>query len=235
MNLGYVPVADLTSREAMIARQKEIRRRQEEAARRLPAQPQEQRAVLAPVPVVEASKVKMIDPLAHLPRSIIRRVAAEYGTTYADIVGSETFAHIICARHAAILAVHKAHPSYSLPKLGRIFSKDHSSIRNALRGPRSAQGRMKQTTGSLSKNAALPKEIIVDIAKKYKISTREITGRDYRPVVLKARVEAIITISAAHPNMTQRQIAQIFDDRAPSAIGQVLKRHTTARIDGVAA
>lgn len=235
MNVDYVPVADLTTAAEMIALQKEIRRRQEEAARRVPAQPLEPRAVLALVPAAEAKRVKLIDPLAHLPRSIIRRVAAEYGTTYANIVGSDVFAHIVCARHAAIRAVHEAHPSYSHKKLGRIFNKDHSSIINALRGPRSTQGKMKQPTGSLNKNADSPKEIIAEIAKKYSISARDIIGREYRAVAIRARGEAIVAISVAHPNMTRRQIAQIFDGRAPTSITEILKTHSTARIDGGAA
>lgn len=235
MNVDYVPVADLTTAAEMIARQKEIRRRQEEAAKRIPAQAAEPGKVQADMLAETSVKVRMVDPLAHLPRSIIRRVAAQYGLTYADIVGRDMFSHVVHARHEAIRAVHEAHPTYALNKLGRIFDRDHTSIINALRGPKASRGKTKQPTGALNKDQAPPQEIIADVARKYSIDAREVTGRGCREVALNARSEAIAAVSAAHPEMTRRQIGMLFDGRDPTTIVHILKSYSAARTVGGAA
>ena len=226
MLVDYVPVAELSTRAEMIARQKEIRRRQEEAARRIPVEreaapgPYEAIAVIAPV------KQSLPDPLAHLPRSIIRRVAAQYGVTYAEVVGRDKFDHIVCARRAAILAVREAHPEYSLLKLGRIFGgRDHTTIIHALRDKAPLH------LGMLSTNAPSPRDIISQIAEKYSIAAWEVTGRVNRENTIAARWEAAHAIHAAHPDLTFRQLCAIFDGRCAERLRMGIRRHQ-AVLDG---
>lgn len=64
---------------------------------------------------------------------IIEDVAAECGLTPADIVGPSVRAHIVSARWRAVAEVKRAWPELSLPVLGKIFKRDHTTILNALR------------------------------------------------------------------------------------------------------
>jgi hypothetical protein len=226
MLVDYVPVAELSTRAEMIARQKEIRRRQEEAARKLEA--------LRPKPVhieIEASAVEVspavpvappVPPtvipsaaLARLPKAIIRRVAAQYGVTYDDIVRDDRTALFVTARYAAIKAVREAHPNLSIKHLGRIFGgRDQSSIRNALGLNRRQRGINRQKSGLVCADARSPKQIIEDIARKHSVLPHDVIGRCYNEAVSLARYEAVVNIRAAHPELTARQIGELFDGRS---------------------
>lgn len=65
-------------------------------------------------------------------RSIIDRVASVFGVSYGEIVGQRRNRHVVAARHAAIQAVVEARPDMTLPMVGRIFNKDHTTIMHAL-------------------------------------------------------------------------------------------------------
>lgn len=232
MNVDYVPVADLTTAAEMIARQKEIRRRQEEAGRKLKAlQPkpvrveaEQEPAETAPPPAAfpqGASDLR--DALARLPRSIIRRVAAQHGVTFDDIVGEDRSVQFVTARHAAIRAVKEAHPTFSIKRLGRIFGgRDPSSIRNALGlnpRPRSAN---RQKSGVFCAEAPSPMQIIEDTSRKYSVFPHDVIGRCYVEAVSLARHEAVANIRAAHPEMTARQIGNLFDGRSDNFVANCL-------------
>lgn len=79
-----------------------------------------------------AAQVLTPEHLAREPRHIIAGVAAAFGFTHADIVGPRTLMPLVRARWAAITAVHEARPDLSLNRLGRIFNRDHTTIRHAL-------------------------------------------------------------------------------------------------------
>lgn len=66
-------------------------------------------------------------------RDIAAGVAALHGYTLAEIVGKRQNKEIIAARHDAIKAVADARPDMSLPQVGKIFHRDHTSILHALR------------------------------------------------------------------------------------------------------
>jgi chromosomal replication initiation ATPase DnaA len=230
MLVDYVPVADLTNRAEMIARQKEIRRRQEEAARHVPVEREPAPVSHEAIAVIAPVKQSLPDPLAHLPRSIIRRVAAQYGVTYAEVVGRDKFDHIVCARRAAILAVREAHPGYSLLKLGRIFGgRDHTTIIHALRDKAPLH------IGRLNADAPSPSEIISRIAEKYSIPAWEITGRFSRENTIAARWEAAYTIHTSHPDLTFRQLCALFDGRCAERLRMGIRRHRDLLKGGVAA
>lgn len=84
---------------------------------------------------LDALVFQHLDPvkLAREPKRIIAQVAAEHGRTVADILGVSRLRVIVEARHDAIAAVHVAHPKMSLPRLGRIFGRDHTTILHVLR------------------------------------------------------------------------------------------------------
>jgi len=63
---------------------------------------------------------------------VVARVAAEYGVTAEDIMGNGHARKIVAARHAAFYAV-KVATGANLPRLGRIFGRDHTSIMHGIR------------------------------------------------------------------------------------------------------
>lgn len=68
-----------------------------------------------------------------VPKQIIAKVAAHHGFTYEEILSKRRDVRLVVARHEAMRAVRDAKPEYSLPKLGRLFKRDHSSVLYALR------------------------------------------------------------------------------------------------------
>ncbi|WP_054312112.1 helix-turn-helix domain-containing protein [Mesorhizobium sp. 1M-11] len=66
-------------------------------------------------------------------REIISRVGALHGYTLAEITGPRLEKRLVQARFDAIKAVADARPDMSLPQIGRIFNRDHTSILHALK------------------------------------------------------------------------------------------------------
>ncbi|WP_210329506.1 helix-turn-helix domain-containing protein, partial [Methylorubrum zatmanii] len=202
---------------------KEIRRRQEEAARRLPppAEPD-----MRPVEVasVETAPQQIVIPsavLARMPNAIIRKVAAQHGVTFEDILGDDRAVHIVAARYEAIRAVREVHPTHSIKRLGRIFGgRDHSSIRNALGMNQRARSPNKQRSGLLNEDAPSPAEIIETTARKHSVSVRDVIGRSIHETATRARYEAAASIRSAHPDLTSKQIGALFDGRSDNLIWQ---------------
>lgn len=66
-------------------------------------------------------------------KQIIAEVLEDYpGITIADILSQRRRRDLVQARHACMKAVHERRPDMSFPQLGRVFSRDHSSILHAL-------------------------------------------------------------------------------------------------------
>ncbi|WP_425348073.1 helix-turn-helix domain-containing protein [Tianweitania sediminis] len=66
---------------------------------------------------------------------MIAEVAELYGCTFSEVVSDKRQRNIVDARHAAIRAVRTANPHMSLPEIGRIFNRDHSTIFHSLKQP----------------------------------------------------------------------------------------------------
>lgn len=66
-------------------------------------------------------------------RQIICDVAIEHGVRVDDILGVTRNAKITKARHAAIYRARQERPDMSLPQIGRVFRRDHTSILHAIR------------------------------------------------------------------------------------------------------
>lgn len=58
---------------------------------------------------------------------VLRAVAAEFGCPLEDLLGDRRTAEIALARHAAA-ALGQRVLGYSLPKLGRLLRRDHTSV-----------------------------------------------------------------------------------------------------------
>jgi chromosomal replication initiator protein len=63
---------------------------------------------------------------------VLRAVAAEFGCTLEDLLGEGRPAEIALARHAA-MALGRRVLGYSLPKLGRLLRRDHTTVLYGIR------------------------------------------------------------------------------------------------------
>jgi chromosomal replication initiation ATPase DnaA len=86
---------------------------------------------------IERLKARMI---AGGVRGIIAEVALAHGVSVEDILGPGRSGPLVKARHQAIIEVATRRPAFSLPQIGRCFSRDHTTILHVLRkyGIRSA-------------------------------------------------------------------------------------------------
>lgn len=69
---------------------------------------------------------------------IVRQVADETGVPVADILGPSRIADISSARHTAMARARAIErpdgsPRYSLPMIGRVFNRDHTTVLYAVR------------------------------------------------------------------------------------------------------
>lgn len=91
----------------------------------------------------EAARLQLSLDDVHVPScraigsEIIARVAAWHGFAYSDIVGPGRTATLVLARQDAMVAVDLAlkarGTTLSLPALGRIFKRDHTTVLHSLR------------------------------------------------------------------------------------------------------
>lgn len=125
-------------REAEAARKREIeawrKKLEEDKQRRI----DELRASAA-VDAYRCITVRGMPEVKVPAKEIIAKVAAMHNMTAAEILSNRRHRPVVEARHDAIKAVADARPDLSLPQIGRIFGKDHTSIIHALnrRGGRS--------------------------------------------------------------------------------------------------
>lgn len=66
-------------------------------------------------------------------KRIIQMVALAHGVRVSDILGRRRDKLVYAARQDAVKAVAEARPDLSLPQIGRIFDRDHTTILNSLR------------------------------------------------------------------------------------------------------
>lgn len=64
---------------------------------------------------------------------IIAGAAERYGLKVADIIGKSRDVLVSAVRHHAMGLVHVAYPDWGLPRLGRTFQRDHTTVLAALR------------------------------------------------------------------------------------------------------
>lgn len=91
---------------------------------------------------VERHEMRADTPKAQV-RKVIEAVCDRHEITFTDVMSRSRYADVVAARHEAIVAVANAFPWMSLPKIGRVFGRDHTSILHALDKfgvPRRTQG-----------------------------------------------------------------------------------------------
>lgn len=66
-------------------------------------------------------------------RRIIGLVARMHGSSYRHVMSKTRFRPHPMARQACICAISQAYPNKTLPELGRIFGRDHTTVLWALR------------------------------------------------------------------------------------------------------
>ena len=64
---------------------------------------------------------------------IISEVAAEYGVTVDEIRGPRRHGDLVKPRHAAMCRVYLQRPDMTLPEIGRLFRKDHTTVLHAIK------------------------------------------------------------------------------------------------------
>jgi chromosomal replication initiation ATPase DnaA len=117
-------------RDALIAASREWERKQKEAAEaRRRAEYRRELAIAA----MERAIPKPRPSTPFDARNLIGRVAAWHGFTVDDVLGPSRARPLVQARFDAVAAVKMAYPGMSLPMLGRLFKRDHTSILAALR------------------------------------------------------------------------------------------------------
>lgn len=82
---------------------------------------------------MEADNVVALSDAPISVRSIIAQVEREHGLPIGSIISPTRKAPVVKARFEAIVRAREARPDLSLPALGRIFRRDHTSILSALR------------------------------------------------------------------------------------------------------
>jgi hypothetical protein len=65
-------------------------------------------------------------------RAVVKLVSLKHGVHPRDIVGANRFRRTVAARHHAIWLVHTHCPWLSLPDVGRLFGRDHTTILYAI-------------------------------------------------------------------------------------------------------
>ncbi|MFA5624807.1 MAG: chromosomal replication initiator protein DnaA, partial [Bradymonadales bacterium] len=65
------------------------------------------------------------------PEAIIQKVSVYYGVSYAEIMGKSRTKPIVFPRQMAMY-LSRQHTSMSLPELGRVFGRDHTTVINAI-------------------------------------------------------------------------------------------------------
>lgn len=71
-------------------------------------------------------------PMPPSIRRIIDQVAAHYAVSKVHLLGEARAAHIALARHMAMHLCRELH-GHSLPRIGRVFHRDHTSVLHATR------------------------------------------------------------------------------------------------------
>lgn len=92
-------------------------------------------------------------------KKIIQDVCAKHGVSYACVMSKRRDHNIVDARHEAIALMHKANPDFSLPRLGLIFGRDHSTILFALQ----RHGKVKRNGAPYRKNRSSKRAVKVGV------------------------------------------------------------------------
>jgi hypothetical protein len=74
-----------------------------------------------------------IEPKQLNPKEIIAVIARRHNVEIADIIGRSRLQHHVDARQEAIAAIYVQKPELSLPRIGRLFDRDHTTCLYAVK------------------------------------------------------------------------------------------------------
>lgn len=83
-------------------------------------------------------------PKAGELRNLVARTAFEHGSSWVDVLGTYRGPAVIRARHAVWVAVAIARPRWSVSRIAKFFSRDHTTILNAFKRLGYVHGRQPQ-------------------------------------------------------------------------------------------
>jgi len=103
--------------------------------RRQAAEKEESRKAAQAMKATQAYRIIVVNEAhegKYPARSIIERVSVAMGIPYREIVGASRMRDIAEARQVAMYEVRKLRPDLSLPQIGRIFGRDHTTVLHAV-------------------------------------------------------------------------------------------------------
>lgn len=81
-----------------------------------------------------ASQSSMLDCEDSTPAiELIKQVADKHGISVSDLKSESRNVHIVAIRHEAMALVYEKRPDLSLPQIGKIFGRDHTTVLAAVR------------------------------------------------------------------------------------------------------
>jgi hypothetical protein len=66
------------------------------------------------------------------PQAIVKLVALKHGVSSREILGHQRYLRIVAARHESMWLIHTHCPWLSIPEIGRVFGRDHTTVLHAL-------------------------------------------------------------------------------------------------------
>lgn len=73
-----------------------------------------------------------VETLGQPCKAHIMARATEFGLTYADVVGTSRLRNISTARQQIMCSLREKYPNLTLPQIGRLFGRDHTTVLHAL-------------------------------------------------------------------------------------------------------
>ena len=144
--MAYINAIEYSSASAMREAARAVHQRlwRSRAMRPEPISTTVETVQIAPEPIDPIGNYRIIDiystheepsfpALKGTAREYLMRRSVELGFTFGEIISARRRRELVKARHELIAEVYHKFPKLSLPAIGRLFCKDHTSMLAALR------------------------------------------------------------------------------------------------------
>lgn len=243
MNVDYVPVANLTNAAEMIARQKEIRRRQEEAAQKIKVGRATRSAMEASPAPVKQDASEAPDPppppegYEKDPAYIISAVARAFDVERRSIINGSLSPLAYQARRFAIAAIKEANPLMTGRQVGAALGGlDPSCVNRAIR-INERDGLPCPVNSYVVSPHVEPipirtsaRKVIAQVADQFALSPSDIIGQGRSRDLIMARFAAVYAVAIARPDLSLPAIGRAFGGRDHTTILHALR---SVKRDGV--
>lgn len=236
MNVDYVPVADLTTAAEMIARQKEIRRRQENAALKLKADRASKSVVAIPSQPEATEAPPPPEGFEKDPDYIIAAVARAFNVRRWQVAGSMS-PSAFRARRFAVNAIRLANPEMTTREIGEVLGGLHDTsvtriIRQNERDGVPCPVDVYEVRADIEQFAARPsaRKIIAKVADQFGVSVADIVGPSRSRPIIQARFAAVHEVATARPDLSMPALGREFGGRDHTTILHTLRK---VKRDGV--